>query len=67
MVCGMLIPNGLTAVKVLEGIQDAGKYIETLKTFGVPIMKLNIKHNIGLVLDNCRIHVANVTREFFKT
>ena len=55
----------LTAVKVLEWKQDACKHIETLKTFGVPIMKLNIKHKI--LQDNCRIHVANETREFFKT
>ena len=53
------MPNDLITVKVLEGRQDAGKYIETLKRFGVSIMKLNIKHKICRVQDNCRIHVAN--------
>ena len=67
MVWNMLMPNGLTAVNVLEGRQDAGKYIETLKTFGVHIIKFNIKPKIGLVQDNCCIHVANITMEFFKT
>ena len=33
----------------------------------MPIRKLDIKHKIGLVQDNCRIHMANVTREFFKS
>jgi len=30
-------------------------------------MKPNVKHKIGLVQDNCGVHVANVTREFLKT
>ena len=61
------MPNDLIAFKVLEGRQDADKYIETLKMFNVPIMKFNIKHKIGLEQDNCHIHVANVTWEFVKT
>jgi len=34
MVLSMLMPDGLNAVKVLEGEQDAGKYMETLKSSG---------------------------------
>jgi len=67
MVWGMLMPNGLIALKELQGRQDAAKYIETMKTFGVPIMNMNVKHRIGLVQDNCSIHVASVARDFFKT
>ena len=52
MVWRMLMPNEITAVKVLEGGQDAGKYIETLKIFDVLIMKFNIKHKTGLAQDN---------------
>ena len=63
MVWGM----ALQLLGYLKEEQDAGNiYIKTLKTFGVPIMKPNIKHKTGLVQDNCRINIANVTMEFFK-
>ena len=62
----MLIPNSLSAVKILERKQNTGKYIATIKSFCVPIMNLNIQPKIYLVQDNCRIHVANQSKEFFK-
>jgi len=67
MVWGMLMPNGLIAVKTLEGKQNAAKYIATIKSFCVPIMNLNIRPKIYLVQDNCSIHVAKQCKEFFKT
>jgi len=67
MVWGMLMPNGLIAVKLLEGKQNAAKYVATIKLFCVPIMNLNIQTKIYLVQDNCSIHVAKQSQEFFKT
>ena len=67
MAWGMLMPNGLIALKILEGKQNADKYIDTIKSFCVPIMNLNIQSKIYLVQDNCSIHVAKQSKEFFKT
>lgn len=66
MVWGMLMPNGLIAVKILVGKQNAAKYITTIKSFCVPIMNLNVQPKIYLVQDNCSIHVAKQSKEFFK-
>ena len=57
MVLGMLLPNGLIAVKILEGKQNAAKYITTIKSFCVPIINLNVQPKVYLVQDNCSIHV----------
>lgn len=67
MVWGMLLPNGLIAVKVLEGRQTAVTYVDTIKSFCVPIMKLNIPPQIWLVQDNCSIHVAQFSKDYFET
>jgi len=67
MVWGMLLPNGLIAIKVLQGIQTAATYVETIKSFCVPIMKLNLEPKIWLVQDNCIIHVAKSTIYYLKT
>ena len=42
------------------------KNISTIKSFCVPIMKLNIQPKIYLVQDNCSIHVTNQSKEFFE-
>ena len=67
MVWGNLLPNGLIAIKVLQGKQTAATYVETIKFVCVPIMKLNLEPKIWLVQDNCSIHVTKSTMNYFKT
>ena len=45
---GMHMPNGLIDVNILEGKQNSEKYVATIKSFCVPIMKLNIRSKIYL-------------------
>jgi len=64
MVWGMLMPSSLIAVKVLSGNETTVTYVDTLKTFYVPIMNLNMAPKIWLVQDNCSIHIA---KSYFET
>lgn len=67
MMWGMLMPNGLIAVKQMIGKQTSEKYIELLQTFAVPIMNLNMKSEFYFIQDNCSIHVSKLSKQFLDT
>lgn len=67
MIWGMLMPNGLVAIRKMEGKQNSAKYIDILKNFAVPIMNLNYSHPYNFVQDNCSIHISRETKNFFKS
>ena len=67
MYWGMVLPNGLIYLKDMEGYINAEKYISLLKTYAVPIMKLNLKPGFHFVQDNCSCHVAKKTKKFLNT
>ena len=63
MVWGMIMPNGLLTIKIIGKNFKSEDYIDLLKTFAVPIIKLNYE-SITLVQDNCRVHVARKVMEY---
>lgn len=67
MVWGMTMPNGLIAVKLLEGKQDSEKYIRLFKDFAVPIMNLNYHKGYRVIQDNCSIHVSKKFQLYSET
>ena len=58
MVWGMVFPNGLVTLKIVESRFNSQKYISMLTNFAVPIMKLNFKE-FNFVQDNAKIHTSN--------
>ena len=67
MLWGMIMPNGLIAVRVLQGKQNSDSYITLFKEFAVPLMKLNSIKGYSIVHDNCSIHVSRTFQEYAKT
>lgn len=67
MVWGMILPNGLIAIQELIGTLNSDKYIELMKTFVVPCMKLNCKVNFNFVQDNCPSHVSAKTMTYLNS
>ena len=65
MMWGVLMPNGLIALKKQDGRQSSEKYINLLDTFAVPLLKLNMKSNFYLIQDNCSIHVSRIAKDYF--
>lgn len=66
MVWGMVMPNGLITVKEVQNKFNAGKYLELLTYFTVPIINLNYK-NYHFVQDNCSVHTAGIISSFMMT
>ena len=62
----MLLPNGLIYLTELRGKFKSNQYIELLKNYVLPLIKLNFK-NFQIVQDNCRVHTSNLTKEFFNS
>jgi len=56
MIWGMISPNGLLSIKILEGKIKSSNYLHMLRTFAVRLMKLNMRPNFSFVQDNCTIH-----------
>ena len=54
MFCGMMMSNGLMALKEVPGKANAENYVALLKEFGVPIMRLNHKEEFLIIQDNAR-------------
>lgn len=64
MVWGMVMPNGLIAVTLMEGRQNSDKYIELFNSFAVPIINLNYGQGYSIIQDNCTIHVSQKFRAY---
>lgn len=64
MMWGMIMPNGIIAIKEIEGKLNSNSYIQLLETFIVPCMKLNCESNFNFVQDNCPSHVSKKTIEY---
>ena len=67
MFWGMIMPNGLVALKEIDGSLNSNKYIHLLESFAVPCMKLNAQQNFVFVQDNCSSHVAKKTMNYLKS
>lgn len=67
MFWGLVMPNGLVYLKNIKGIINSEKYIDILRNFGIPLMKLNMKPDFIFVQDNARPHVSRCTQEFLQT
>ena len=67
MFWGMVMSNGLIAVKEIVGIANGQNYVELLKEFGVPIMRLNHKDDFLIIQDNARPHTLRVTHDFMNS
>ena len=61
----MVMPNGLLTVKVIGKHFNSENYMKVLKSFALPIMKLNYK-DIVFVQDNSSIHTSKKLQTFFK-
>ena len=66
MYWGMLMSNGLVALKYVEGQANAANYVAILKDFGVSIIRLNYKNDFIIIQDNARPHTSKVTQNFMK-
>lgn len=66
MLWGMLLPNGLVAITELPKKFTSVQYIQLMKTYVIPIIKLNLG-KFYIVQDNCRIHTAHATTNFFQS
>ena len=65
MVWGMTMPNGLMAVKIMEGKQGSEKYISLFKDFAVLIM--NFRKGYRIIYDNCSIRVSKKFKLYWET
>lgn len=66
MYWGMVMPNGLIWLKLLNGKQNAQKYVHLMENYAVPIMKLNYINNFYFVQDNAAIHTAKIVKDYFE-
>ena len=64
MMWGLVLPNGLIALKKVVGHQTSENYIEILSKYAVPLIKLNLKEDFGLVQDNSRTHTAKKVKDY---
>ena len=64
MYWGMVMPNGLVALRQLKGKQNSEKYITLLESFAVPCMKLNLIGSFSFIHDNASIHKSSSVEQF---
>jgi len=67
MTWGMVMPNGLLAVKILEGKQNSASYIQLFKDFVVPLMNINYEAGYSVVHDNSPIHASRAFKDYAST
>ena len=51
----------------MDGKINSEKYIHLLKSYAIPIMKLNIFQNFNFIQDNATVHVSKYTKTFLET
>lgn len=66
MYWGMIFPGGFIAVKKLSGRITALKYQELLQSFALPIMRDTMADDFTFQQDNCSVHTAQSTMDFFE-
>ena len=66
MYWGMLMPNGLVALKRIDGKMDSKKYVHLLESYTIPIMNLNTNPNYKFIQDNATIHVSTYSKMFLE-
>ena len=67
MYWGMLMPNGLVALKKITENLNSDKYIALLDSYAVPLIKMNSAENWHFIQDNCAVHKSKKTMDFMKT
>jgi len=67
MVWLMILPNGLLSFHMITGKFRSADYITLLKSFVVPIMKVNVKSDFYFQQDNCTVHKAKIVQEYLKS
>lgn len=65
MVWGMVLPTGVLKLKRITGIQKSEDYVNTLSSYCVPYVRNHFGENFVLQQDNCSIHTAKRTMEYF--
>jgi len=63
MIWGMVMPNGLLAIKEVQNRFNSEKYLHLLQYYAVPMLKLNFK-NYYFIQDNCKVHTAKIIANF---
>ena len=67
MVWGMVMPNGLIAIKEIDGTLNSKKYVDLLETYAVWLMNLNLPKDFNFVQDNCSSHVSKNSMTFLES
>ena len=60
----MILPNGLLSYQIMKGHQNSSSYIQILKSYAIPIMKINYEELLTFQHDNCPIHVSRQTQNY---
>jgi len=66
MYWSMLIPNGIIALKKIMRNLNSDEYINLLKHYAVPLMKLNRIENFKFIQYNCPAYKSRKTTKFVK-
>lgn len=67
MIWLMILPNGLLSFHMISGKFKSADYITLLKTFVVPIMKVNVNADFYFQQDNCTVHKAKIVKEYLES
>ena len=66
MFWGMLLPNGMLFVKKVSSRVNSKDYQSILSGFAVPAIRDIMDNDYILQQDNCSIHIAHSTMDFFE-
>ena len=66
MVWLMVLPNGLVAHRIIEGIFKSCNYKNLLQEMIVPIIRLNMGSSFYFQEDNCSVHKSRTIQDFMK-
>ena len=66
MFWGMLLPNGILFVKKVSSRVNSMEYQSILSGFAVPAIRDIMDNDYILQQDNCSIHIAQSTMDFFE-
>ena len=67
MVWIMVLPSGLLSHHILQGTFTSQKYVDLLRRYVVPVIKLNYKSPIYFQQDNSSVHKAKMVTQFFNS
>lgn len=65
MVWGLMMSNGLIAIKFVSNHFNSAEYMDLLEKFALPLVRLNFT-SIKWVHDNSRVHTSKATKEYMQ-